>query len=194
MAAAFPPRACYRDRELAIGSIVDTRADAAEDLSECLGVFLAYYLVHCQPGKHASLADLTQRIAGDTGRIKAERRYFDALVNLKLAGTLWPWLSERIRANFMRQVLPMTAGVSNVRVRDTWIDRYGADRILDYARGSPTGPLLPLVLTPTTVGDHMNVGVTYRAIGFCRAKIAGVMARFLEQIECPHGTGRRGTR
>ena len=40
---------------------------------------------------------------------------------------------------------------------------------VDFAAGarvSPTGPTLPLVVTPTTMGDELNVGVTYRATGF----------------------------
>ena len=88
----------------------------------------------------------------------------------------------------------MTAGVSNVRLRDTWIDRYRPGRIQDYARVSPTGPTLPLVVTPTTMGDELNVGVTYRATGFSRAKIEGVMTMFLEQLERPDGLPLREPR
>lgn len=50
--------------------------------------------------------------------------------------------------------------------------------------------MLPLVLTPTTMGDQMNIGVTYRAAGFPRAKIDGVMEMFLSQIERPDEPSR----
>jgi NRPS condensation-like uncharacterized protein len=185
MMAALPRRAVYRNRDLAMASMVDTRADAQQDLSESLGLFLAYYVVRCRPDQHTSLAELTQRIATETGRIKSQRRYFDALVDMKLVGTLWPWMSERVRPYFMRAVQPMTAGISNVRLCDTWINRYRGDQILDFSRGASTGPGLPLLLTPTTLDDTMNIAVTYRTTGFSRAKIDGVMARVLEQIEHP---------
>ena len=187
MFQALPRRATAENRELAIGSIVDTRADSQEDLSESLGVFLAYYLVRCTPGKNSNLAALTRQIAETTGPIKSECQYLDSLVHMKLANVAWPWLSGRVRAHIMRKMMPITAGISNVRLHDSWINRYRDGRILDYSRGAPTGPLLPLVLTPTTLSGQMNVGVTYRAMGFSRAKIDAVMSALLEQIEHPDG-------
>jgi hypothetical protein len=83
----------------------------------------------------------------------------------------------------MRKVLPLVAGVSNVFLRDTWIDNQGATKILDYFRVAPTGPAIPLVLAPTTIGGHMNIGVTYRMTGFTRARIDGILDSFMDQIE-----------
>ena len=72
-------------------------------------------------------------------------------------------------------------------IRDPWINQYRTGRILNYARAASTGPIVPLALTPTRLDDQMNVGVTYRTTGFSRAKIDGIMSRFLEQIEHPDG-------
>ena len=57
------------------------------------------------------------------------------------------------------------------------------DVILDYNRAATTGPMLPLVLSPTTFGEQLSVGVTYRIAGFSQAKIETVMDLFLRQIE-----------
>ena len=46
------------------------------------------------------------------------------------------------------------------------------------------------MLTPTTVGDQINFGVIYRTAGFSQAKIDGVVAAFLEQIEHPNKASR----
>jgi len=55
---------------VALGTIVDTRGDAGEDLSESLGAYLAYYLVHTRPGDARSLAAVASRVAEMTRPIK----------------------------------------------------------------------------------------------------------------------------
>jgi hypothetical protein len=181
----LPRRVCRQNPEMAIGSVINTRGDACEDVSESLGVFLSYYLVRCQPSQSGSLAALTREVAQQTRLTKSRHQYLDCLVQMKLANKLLPWLRPRARTYVMRKVLPMTAGVSNVRLCDTWINRYREGRILDFSRGAPTGPLLPLALTPTTLDDQMNIGVTYRALCFSRAKIDAVVSLLLEQLEQP---------
>ena len=185
LAEALPRRTMQPGRDLALGTIVDTRADAAEDVSESLGAFLGYYLVRLGCDRQTPLAEAAQRVAAQTGPIKAGRAYLDSLVNMKLASAIWPRLPANARRHFMREAFPLTAGVSNVVVRDPWIDRWCEGRILDYSRAASTGPILPLVLTPTTLGAQMNVGVSYRVTGFTREKIDRIMERFLDQIEHP---------
>jgi hypothetical protein len=85
----------------------------------------------------------------------------------------------------MRKVLPMAAGVSNVCLRDTWMDGGAGDHVLEYIRGASTGPSLPLVLSPTTVGRQLNVGVTYRVAGFSSQKIRGIMEMLRDELEHP---------
>ena len=151
-------------------------------LSRTLGAFLAYYHVRCQPDENLGLGELTRQIASVTRPIKAGRRYLDSLASMKLVEKLWPWFSEATRPHIAGKVLPMTGGVSNVLLRKPWIDA-NRNRILGYSRAAPTGPMLPLVLTPTTLGEQMNIGVTYRVTGFCQAKIDAIMEALLDQIE-----------
>jgi hypothetical protein len=191
MAEFLPRRAVRQQQRLSLGTIVDTRAEAQEDLSDSLGAFLGYYLVQVAADKTMSLAEATRRIAFATGPIKTQRAYLDSLVSTKIASELWPYLSEKVKPFFMRRAIPMTAGVSNVVVRDGWMERCGAGCISEDIRGVPTGPILPLVLSPTTLGEQMNVGVTYRIAGFPRQKIDGVMEIFMNQIERPMGVRRR---
>ena len=181
-----------RSRELSLGSIVDARPDVQRDLGRTFGMFLAYYLVRCGHDATASLAETTRRIAGMTRPIKQQRRYLDSVVNMKFASAVWPHLSEGTRPHFMRKALPMSAGISNVRLREPWLEN-NRDRILGCTRSAPTGPMLPLVLAPTTLGDEMTIGVTYRVTGFSRAKISGILEMLLDQIEHTAGAPRRAT-
>ena len=183
LAEVMPSRG--RKNGLALGSIVDTRGIADEDLSRAMGAFLGYYLVRSNPAATQGLDDVTRQIAARTRPIKTQHRYLDSLVNMQFVNSVWPWLSTTTRRHFMRKSLPMSGGMSNVVVRDAWMNDH-RDVILDYHRGVSTGPSMPIVLSPTTFGDHLNVGVSYRIAGFSRAKIDALMEMFRDQIEHPN--------
>ncbi len=182
LAERLPAEAFRRRPEVAIGSIVSTRQAAQEDLSETLGVFLGFLMTRCRADRHVGFEELAQQIGRANRAIKARHGYLDSLMNLRLFSTIWPLLDDWNRREFVRKGMPMTAGVSNVRVKDTWIDRYGADQVLDYFRAAPAGPMLPLVFAPTTFGDQMTVSVTYRAACFSQRQIAGMMAIVLGML------------
>jgi Condensation domain len=183
--APFLPRRSSKAgaHDMTLGTIVDTRADASEDLSESLGTFLGYYLVRVAGDGKVGLDELARRIAAATRVKKQQRSYLDSAVNLRMASAIWPRLKPENRAYFARRALPLTAGISNVHLRGTWIERQGAGRILDFHRAVSNGPALPLVISPTTIRDQMNIAVSYRVTGFARSKIDGIMQSFVEQLE-----------
>jgi len=186
MAEFMPSRSRHgKRRNLALGTIVDTRGVSCDDLAEAMGMYLAYYVVQCEPRRRARLADLAARIGTETRRIKARRRYLDTLVNMKMGTYVWPLLPDRAKPHFFRQTLTLSAGISNVTLRDTWLETDARQHILDHVRIAPTGPLLPLVLTPTTLNGHLNIGITYRTSGFPRRKLTALMQTFLYLIENP---------
>jgi len=193
MAAHLPQRALRRQQAMALGTIVNTRGQAQADLDGAMGAYLGYYLVRLAADRDLSLAEAVRRIAAATGPIKARQSYLDSLLNMKLASAVWPFLSLRRKRHFMRTVMPLTAGVSNGGVRDPGMSGLGSQCIAEYMRGASTGPILPLVLTPTTWNDQMNIGASYRIAGFSRRKIDGVMSMFMEQIERPDGVRPEGT-
>ena len=167
LAKVMPSRG--RRRGLALGSIVNTRGIADEDLGHALGAFLGYFLVRSETAGSQGLDEVARHIAARTRPIKARHRYLDSLVNMQFINTVWPWLSATTRCHFMRKSLPISGGISNVVVHDAWMNQ-NRDRILDYHRGVSTGPCMPIVISPTTFGDHLNVGVSYRIAGFSRAR------------------------
>ena len=182
----FLPRRWSRgkSREMALGSIVDTRPIARGDLSHTVGMFLAYYLVRRGHDRKASLAETTREVAEMTRPIKERQRYLDSMVNMKFINMIWPYLRESWKPHFMRKALPMTAGVTNIVLRERWLEE-NRGRILGYSRGSPIPPNVPLALAPTTLGDEMTIGITYRATGFGQEKIDGVVEMLLDQLEHP---------
>jgi hypothetical protein len=187
LAEAMPARN-LRQR-LAVGSIVDTRSIADEDVSRALGAFLGCCLVGSDSGMTLGLDGAARRIAARTRLSKTRHRYWDSLVNLQFINTVWPWLSTTTRNHLLRESLPMSGGISNVLVREAWMNQ-NRDLILDYHRGVSTWPGIPIVLTPTTFGEHLNVGVSYRIAGFTRATIDAVMEMFRDQMEHPNKASR----
>jgi hypothetical protein len=184
MAPFLPKRASRaKSRAITLGTIVDTRADANEDLSETLGTFLAYYLVRAAGDGSMPLDELTRRIAATTSAKKDERSYLDSAVNFRVASAIWPRLKPESRVHFARRALPLTAGVSNVHLRGSWIERHAAARVLDFSRAVSCGPSLPLVVSPTTIRDRMNIAVSYRTTGFSQSRIDGIIDSFINQLE-----------
>ncbi len=124
MAPFLPKRSAKgRARDMTLGTIVDTRPDASEDLSQSLGTFLGYYLVRVAGEGRVGLDELTRRIAAVTRVKKQQRSYLDSAVNLRVASALWPHVKPENRVHFARRALPLTAGISNVHLRGTWIER-----------------------------------------------------------------------
>jgi hypothetical protein len=192
LARVLPRRTRHGQQpEMALGTIVNTRADANQDLSETLGAFLSHFIVRCRPGESAGMAELAPAIASLTGPIKRDRRYFDAVVLMRVVNAWWPWVSQATRPHFMRRALPMSAGISNVRLRNDWTEKAGG-RILGYSRGVSTGPMLPLTLSPTTLGEEMNFGLSYRVTAFTRDKIALLVESLLEEIDQVEPVSSRG--
>lgn len=56
-------------------------------------------------------------------------------------------------------------------------------QVLDYLRISPTGPLIPLVFTLTTIRNRLSLCVTYRTTSFHEEKLQGVVEDFVRRLE-----------
>jgi hypothetical protein len=54
--------------------------------------------------------------------------------------------------------------------------------------------MLPLVLSPTTLADRMNLGITYRVTSFSRQTIDGIREMLIDQIENPQAATTRRPR
>ena len=55
--------------------------------------------------------------------------------------------------------------------------------MLNYIRVPPTGPMLPIVLAPTTYSDRLSLGVTYRESSFTEAEARQLIDVFFATLE-----------
>ncbi len=160
---------------IALGSIVDIRSEAADPFCESLGVLLGFWTLRERVGAFGSLSEAVERLAVRTRRIKSRRTHLDSLVSIGIGAAAWPWLPRAWRARLMRRSMPLTAGVTNVVVRDRWLEQSPAGSIVEYARAAPLGPTVPLVISPTTRGNRLNIGFTYAASEFAERRIAAII-------------------
>ncbi len=162
-------------RNLAVGTIVDLRPRATPtDAADAFGLQLGFFRTAYTPRQARDAGSLLLATTGQMRLLKQHRHDRSGLLTLATglaAGKLFdgPELVE-----FYRKRVPLAAGVSNVNLdRTSWpgawpgtwpaeaaTDRGG--RVLDYLRASPTGPVMPVVFTPTTFAGRLNVGMTWR--------------------------------
>lgn len=173
----------HRRRELAVASIVNTRADFGVDPRATFGQFLASFRVAHPVPEGIGLQELAQDVHAETARAKREKLYLQTILALGLSGLIWPFLSVRRRGGFFAKYYPAWGGVTALNVTDLW-SKSAADgtQALEYLRAGSTGPLCPLVFAVTTARDTLHVGVSYRTAAFSRATVDDVTAEFIRCI------------
>lgn len=171
-----------RRRNMSIGCIVNIRKDLGIDSPGVFGVFLGSFTVtHAMP-RGISLREVSTDIRQQTSRIKRRKLYLGTPLELGLARFLFECFSPARRRRFYAKHYPLWGGITNMNLNSIWNlnDRTPA---LDYFRGVSTGPFTPLALSVTTVGNRVNLGLSYRTAVFSRDDIDGLERRFREQVE-----------
>lgn len=149
-------------QDLAIGNIVDLRPYCPEDLTHTFGLYLGFTDVICRPGDLKNFDRLLRVIALQTREQKETRAAAASTLWMSAALTLSRISPADQMLHVYRKEIPLAGGVSNVDMTRTWASKYHPAKILDFIRVSPTGPLVPVALTTTTLGSRFHFGLTYR--------------------------------
>ncbi len=190
----------FTRRHVGIGTIVDIRDAASEPLDRVFNLYLSSYTVVLVNAEFRPVPQLLAQVAGETTRMKKTRatvRGFWALVMARFWYDVYD--SQRFRASLLHKTVPVVAGISNVNMTSGWADPAAtsnppglgdsaapgtpAPRVLDYLRISPTGPLIPLVFTLTTIADRLSLCVTFRTTAFSERKLSEIMNDFIRRLE-----------
>ena len=91
-------------------------------------------------------------------------------------------LTPQQRTDFYRKWMPLAAGISNINLNLSWAAAYHPAPLLDYLRVTPTGPMLPLVFTTTTIGRKFHVALTRRSALVDDRSAALLISTFLRQL------------
>lgn len=174
-----PDRTAARRKGIAVGCIVNVRKDLGMTGERAFGLFLGSFVVHHEVPAGINFTDLAREIGRQTVKIKRGRLYLGAALELGFAGFMTPLFAEQRRRKLYQKHYPLWGGLTNMDLNPLW-PQPGESRPADYFRAVSTGPVTPLVLSITTVGPVVNIGVTYRSTVFSPAEIERIKGCFLD--------------
>lgn len=169
-----------RRRKMAAGCIVNVRKDMGISPGT-FGLFLGSFMVANEVPEGAGLKEIAAAIALQSGRIKAKRFYLATPVQLAFVGIVLRFFSTGRKRSFYQKHCPLWGGITNMNINPLW-EEQAQEGPLDYLRAVSTGPVTPLVLSVTTVGERVNVGLSYRTTVFSAAEIGMVQSRLADGV------------
>jgi hypothetical protein len=177
-----PIRRTPRRTDLALGTIVDLRPYARQDLSDTFGLFLGFTSTLCRPEDLADFSRLVKTIAAQSRLQKKTGVPLSSPVRMLAGLAMGRFLNRDKVVEFYRKRVPLAGGISNVNLNRSWAADFYPSPLLDYIRVSPTGPMMPLVFTPTTLGDHLHFGLTYRPSLIAPPQACEMAAHFTQRL------------
>jgi hypothetical protein len=169
-----------------LGTIVDIREAADESLAAAFGLYLSSYTIVLKQPEGRPADVLVKEISQHTARLKKTFGTVKSYMSLVVANHWWNFIpSEKNRALMFQKNVPLTAGISNVNLTHSWIDSPPPGTmplVLDYRRISPTGPLIPLVFTLTTIGSRLSLYVTWRRAAFTDEQAQIIIDAFIQDL------------
>lgn len=167
-ASLAPPPACKQRRGMVVGQVVDLRRHIrdprmATDAQRWFGLFLGFSTCMCEERALGDFSALLRAAANHRARSATEM----SRMLVRMVAGLWmsQTYSQTRLADFYRRRMPLAAGLSNVNLNQkwSWMRADVRDRIETYERISPTGPLMPFVVSTTSHRDKVHIGITRRS-------------------------------
>jgi hypothetical protein len=171
----------FKRPDLAIGTIVDVR-DAGVSALEHFGVRLGFLQTIFPKSDTQRIEDLLTTAATQSRVHKDKSAAAKSVIRLAAAERFGRWLSDDRLLDFYRKRSPLAAGVSNVNLNTDWPGKVFPRLLKAYTRISPLGPIAPIVFTPTTLGDSLHIGFTYRTSVASEARAELLAAAFIEAV------------
>jgi hypothetical protein len=150
-----------RDRdELAVGTVVDLRAMSGRKMNGSFGLFLGFTTTMLRPTDLNSFPRLLRTVARQNAWHKRTRAPQASVLRMGIGLAEAKLVTPRRWAELYRRRMPIATAISNVNMNRDWAGPYHPSEILDYYRATPTGPMIPLIVTPTTLGKKLNFLIT----------------------------------
>jgi NRPS condensation-like uncharacterized protein len=171
-----------RRKRIAVASIVNIRRNLGVDITGTFGLFLGSFVVFHPVPPEIRLEEIVRDIHGQTDKIKRDALYLRSVLELGLARLLFPLFSHERQKKFYPKYYPLWGGITNVNLNTLWRFEDEKDPT-DYLRAVSTGPVSPLVFAITTVGEVVNIGVSFKTTVFSRTEINRIITDFSRSID-----------
>lgn len=170
----------FARNRIAIGTIVDIRQPVAQELENTFGQYLSNYTLVLKNPETITFQDLVKSVNQQTSKIKKSFQTIKNFASWDISLFLWKFLKKaKTQAKFFTKHAPIAAGISNVNLTDSWV---GKSELLDYLRISPTGLLIPLVFTVTTISNRVSLCVSYRTTAFAAEEVNSICKMFIKNL------------
>lgn len=169
--------------DLGLGTIVDLRSKSRQRMEDQFGLFLGFTSVFCRQDDLKDWNRLLARVHQQNAMQKQACAAESSMVRMASGLAVARIIKKRQLIEFYRKRLALTAGISNVNLNRDWPRHHHPAPLLDYVRVSPAGPMMPVVFTPTTLGNQLNIGLTCRKSVVSEALATRMIEAFLRRLE-----------
>jgi len=157
-----------RRKKISVASVVNIRKDLPMDIQRPFGLYLGSFVVSHTVPQGITLDHLAKDIHKQTVKIKRHKLYLRSLIEQLFALKLIPLFPPERQRKFYAKYYPLWGGISNVNLNTLW-DLSNEENHVEYLRAVSTNPVVPFVLSLTTVQDTVNMGFSFRDAVFTRA-------------------------
>ena len=169
-------------RELSLGCIVNLRPDLGLQGPRAFGLFLGSFIVtQPMPSENSRPREIASVVRERTERVKRDQFYLTSALELRFSRRMLGFFSTRERRKLYQKHYPLWGGITNMNLNPLWPQPMDGTSF-DYFRVVSTGPATPLVLSVTTVGENVNIGLTFRRTVFSPEDIASIQNHLLETV------------
>jgi NRPS condensation-like uncharacterized protein len=180
--ATVGPSKLVRSRpDLAMGTIVDLRNRNPNLTDRVFGLYLGFMIStfrdHDLSTFDATIARARTLRLMQTHKHSAEASQLRMWIGLQIARRM----PSKSLLEFYRKRFPLAGGISNVNLTGSWMP--DVPQIVRYDRISPTGPLMPIVVTPTTLGGAFSLCYTYKTAILDDASAARIVDSMIEMLQ-----------
>ncbi len=169
-------REAKRRRELAVASIVNVRRDFGAKAANGFAPLLASFRVAHPVPPGIGLRELASFVHAETSRVKRGKLYLQTLLAIGLSGLQWRFLSVEQQQGFHAKNYAVWAGMTPLYLDALWPAARAYPFRLEYVRAVATGPLSPIVVALTTLGEVVQIALSFRTAVFDRERVDGIIA------------------
>lgn len=168
--------------DLSLGCIVNLRRDLGLQGPRTFGLFLGSFIVtQPLPSENGRVREIAAAVRESTERMKRDQLYLTSALELRFGRRMMGFFSTRERRKLYQKHYPLWGGITNMNLNPLWPQPMDGTSF-DYLRAVSTGPVTPLVLSVTTVGENVNIGLTFRRTVFSAEDILGIQTQLIETV------------
>jgi hypothetical protein len=128
------------------------------------------------------LRELASFVHAETSRVKRGKLYLQTLLAIGVSGLQWRFLSVEQRQGFHAKNYAVWAGLTPLQLDALWPAARGYPFRVEYVRAVATGPLSPIVVALTTLGEVVQIALSFRTAAFERERVESIMADMMDCI------------